>query len=187
MAEVFHIRLKANHFDMKNQNIFLGIGILTLIIFRGRISREARKLTGKAMKVTKDNKRRGCDPLGCGYFGASRGQRKHVGTDILAFPGEHIFSPVTGKINRIGYPYATSLHYKLVEIVENSTGNYYRIMYVNPSPNIKAGAPVQAGDKIGEAQDISRMHGAAMLNHVHVDARPTFDRSNFINLENKLA
>lgn len=171
---------------MKNQNVFLGVGVLVLILFRGRIARSARKITGTAMKVTAENKRRGCDPLGCGYFGASRGERKHVGTDILARPGEDIFSPVTGRVNRIGYPYATTTHYKLVEIIEDKTGRYFRIMYVEPLPGITA-KHVNAGDKIGTAQNIQAHHGSAMQNHVHVDARPGAERSNFINLENYLA
>lgn len=113
---------------------------------------------------------RGCDPLGCGEFGAPRGARKHNGIDIVATPGQTIFSPISGKVNRMAYPYADDLSYKGLEIQNDQYK--VKIFYINPT--IAIGSQVKAGDKIAVAQNISAKHGAAMTNHVHFEV---YDRT----------
>lgn len=108
-------------------------------------------------------KLRGNDPKGHGYYGASRGIRKHKGTDYVAEPGEAIFACVSGKV-RIGNVYATSSKMKLVEI----TGDEFRIKQMYVYPYVKNGAFVKAGQFIGVAQDIAGYHKSTMINHVHV-------------------
>ena len=116
-------------------------------------------------KITKDNLDRGEDPLGDGSFGASRGNRKHKGIDIVASPGETIFSPITGKVTRFPIPYADDSRYTGIEIT-NST---YRIMIFYMKANVSIGSTVIAGQSIGVAQNISAKHGSAMKNHVHYE------------------
>ena len=116
-------------------------------------------------KITKKNLDRGCDPMGCGSFGASRGSRTHKGIDIVAAPGETIFSPITGKVTRFPIPYATDNRYNGIEIT-NST---YRIMIFYMKPNVSIGTTVIAGQSIGIAQNISAKHGSSMKNHIHFE------------------
>lgn len=117
-------------------------------------------------KLTKNNIYRGEDPLGDGAFGANRsGGRKHKGIDIVAKPGETIFSPITGKVTRFPIPYSDDSRYTGIEIT-NST---YRIMIFYMKPNISIGSTVIAGQSIGVAQNISAKHGLSMKNHVHYE------------------
>lgn len=117
-------------------------------------------------KITKENKDRGCDPLGCGSFGSKRTHGMHKGIDKRAVPGETIFSPITGIVNRYPDPYANDSRYSGIEI-ENST---YKIKMFYLKANVAVGSTVIAGQPIGIAQNISAKHGAAMRNHVHFEA-----------------
>jgi len=111
---------------------------------------------------------RGSDPFGSGAYGASRGDRKHEGVDIVTIPGQDIFSPITGKVVRIAYPYGNDLNYKGL-LIENT--NYeVKIFYIAPVANI-VGTHVMAGQKVAIAQNISAKHGAAMINHAHIEVR----------------
>lgn len=116
-------------------------------------------------KITKENLDRGCDPMGCGSFGASRGSRKHKGIDIVAKPGETIFSPITGNVNRYPIPYAGDNRYSGIEI-ENAT---YRVMIFYMKTTLPIGSVVLAGQPIGTAQDLTLKHGSSMTNHVHLE------------------
>lgn len=117
--------------------------------------------------VTKNQKLRDCDPFGCGNFGAPRGTRKHNGIDLIVSPGQDIFSPITGKVTRIAYPYASDLSYKGLEIVNEQYK--VKIFYINPTVAIPS--VVTAGQKIAEAQNIAAKYGSTMTNHVHFEVR----------------
>lgn len=108
---------------------------------------------------------RDCDPLGCGYYGAPRGTRKHGGIDVVVKKGDNVLSPITGKITRHGYPYDGDSKYKLIEIV-NST---YKVKLMYCEPITPVGTEVVAGQVIAKAQDISEKHGSDMTPHVHVE------------------
>lgn len=108
---------------------------------------------------------RGCDALGCGYFGASRGTRKHGGIDVVVKKGDNVLSPITGKVTRHGFPYAGDTKYQLIEVV-NST---YKVKLMYCEPITPVGTSVVAGQVIAKAQDISEKHGSAMTPHVHVE------------------
>lgn len=104
------------------------------------------------------------DLTGNGWYGAKRGKRKHEGVDYVVTPGEDIFAITSGTI-RIGNVYRGSKQMKLIEI----TGPEYRVkqMYVNPT--VKNGDTVEAGQKIGTAQDVSKYHNSEnMKPHVHI-------------------
>ncbi|RDI07037.1 peptidoglycan DD-metalloendopeptidase family protein [Flavobacterium sp. AG291] len=116
---------------------------------------------------TRSKTLRGCDPLGCGNYGASRsgGTRKHGGIDFRAIPGEAIYSPISGTITRILLAYANDPKYTGIEI-KNAT-HTVQMFYLTPT--VKVGAKVISGQKVGVAQDISAKHGATMVNHVHFE------------------
>src|SRR5690606_9579746 len=122
--------------------------------------------------ITKKQKIRGCDPLGCGSFGARRGTHTHQGIDIVAAPGEDIFSPITGKVTRVAYPYASDLSYTGVEIVNEK----YRVKMFYMSLTDAIRKTVLAGEKIGRAQNVRAKQGAAMTNHVHIEVRDSLNR-----------
>ena len=143
---------------MASKKLIFSIGAIALVTYLSM-------KTNKLYALTTANTLRGCDPLGCGSFGAKRGTRKHSGVDIKATPGESIYSPISGTITRIAYPYADDLSYKGVEIVNADCK--VKIFYMTAT--VAVGSQVKAGQKIGVAQNISAKHGAAMTNHVHLE------------------
>jgi|SRR5690606_2522309 len=135
-----------------------GAALLILLLMKGNKAFAA---------VTKNQKLRGDDPFGSGKFGAPRGNRKHNGIDLVVSPGQDIFSPITGKVTRIAYPYASDLSYKGLEIVNEQY--QVKIFYINPTVAIPS--VVTAGQKIAEAQNIAAKYGSTMTNHVHFEIR----------------
>lgn len=109
---------------------------------------------------------RGTDPMGQGHYGASRGNRKHVGIDYCAFPGSGICSNVAGTVTKVGYPYASTPTYRYVEI---TTPDMYRHRFFYVFPSVKRGQHIDAGDVIGFAQDIASHWGGGMKNHIHYE------------------
>lgn len=122
--------------------------------------------TNKAFgKVTTNNIFRGCDPKGCGEFGAPRGSRTHIGLDIKAVPGEVIFAPISGKVTRFPFPYGDDLSFTGIEIVNNQ----YKVKIFYMKTNVPANSTVKQGQVIGHAQDIAKKHGGGMINHIHLE------------------
>lgn len=110
---------------------------------------------------------RGCDPMGCGHYGASRGSRKHKGVDYACLPETRIFSPCNGTVTKLGWPYAGQT-FRYVQITD-SVGNNHRVFYIKPIVDL--GAEVYRSTVIGEAQDIAGHHGGGMKNHVHYEIK----------------
>lgn len=114
---------------------------------------------------------RGCDPQGCGNFGASRdgGQRQHLGTDYVGSPDQDVVAVTGGTVDKIGYPYGDDLSYRYVRIT-TPAGYVVRELYVKPDAGIRVGAEVAAGQRIGTLQSLqTRLPG--VTDHVHVDIR----------------
>lgn len=109
------------------------------------------------------------DASGDGNFGASRGDRLHVGVDLLAEPGEPVRSPIDGRYIRRGYPYRGDDRYFMA--VLHGEGLEVRIMYVEPLASLQPGDPVRRGEIIGKAQNVAAKYGAPMRPHIHVEAR----------------
>jgi len=106
------------------------------------------------------------DSWGSGAFGASRGDRKHNGVDLLCDAHTSIQSSISGKVTKVGYPYADDLSYRYVQV---SKGGYdYRIFYVSPSVN--EGDVVDVGDLIGMSQDLEKRY-EGIPNHVHFEIK----------------
>lgn len=110
---------------------------------------------------------RGSDAFGSGEFLASRGTRKHQGMDYLAFAGSKVHSLKSGKVTKLGYPYADDLNYRYVEVTDEFG---YRLRYYYVSPLVELGDSVNCGDIIGEVQNLdSRYKG--IPNHVHFEIK----------------
>lgn len=109
---------------------------------------------------------RGNDPTGHGYYGAKRGNRKHKGLDLVAEPGDSVTSMISGVVTKIGYPYASNLNFRYVDV---SNDNYrIRVMYIDPCA-LKVGDRVFEGSCIGEVQNIAGYWNSKMKNHIHIE------------------
>ena len=111
---------------------------------------------------------RGCDDKGCGHFGASRGKRSHSGIDIECFANAAIVSLVSGKVTKVGLPYADEdkRHYRYVEVTKG--GYRFRIFYI--SPMVKVGDEVDAGDLLGYSQDLTVTY-PGITQHCHFEIK----------------
>lgn len=115
--------------------------------------------------------KRGTDDFGSGDYGASRGGRTHTGIDYCAEPGQPVCTSVAGTVTKLGYPYASDLSYRYVQITD-ALGNDHRFFYVQPG--VEMGAWVNPGDTIGEAQDIAGKYAddsRVMKNHIHYEVK----------------
>jgi hypothetical protein len=126
--------------------------------------------TKKAFAAIVPNQRiRGCDPAGCGSFGADRGGHKHQGVDIVTTVGQNILSPILGVISRFPFPYPGDTKYTGIEI-KNDVFTV-KIFYVTPV--LKIGTTVAIGTKIAIAQNIAARYSVQMTNHAHIEVRET--------------
>ncbi|MDE0035306.1 MAG: M23 family metallopeptidase, partial [Deltaproteobacteria bacterium] len=127
--------------------------------------------------VTTEPRVREKDGYGVGDFLAPRaltdkagnvvGTRYHGGVDYVAKPGEPIFSPVNGKVIRVTNAYKKDNH-GLKAIVIEQSGYEFRVLYVEPRPELKVGSSVTGGTRIGTAQNLSTKFKQGMTNHVHL-------------------
>lgn len=113
---------------------------------------------------------RGNDPTGHGYYGASRGTRKHKGVDVLSTSGENVMAPISGVVTKYGYVYknpkAGKAKMRYVEI----TGPVYRVWVMYSTLTMRLDDRVFEGDIIGTAQDVAGYWGGSMKNHIHLQA-----------------
>ena len=123
------------------------------------------------------------DKWGKGHYGASRKngkkQRRHKGSDFIAIPNQDIVSVISGEVTKIGYPYASDLSFRYIEIYD---GQMYRvrIFYVEPKVGLKVGANIKAGDMIGRYQSLVKRY-PKITDHVHVEIRK---HGTYVNPEN---
>jgi murein DD-endopeptidase MepM/ murein hydrolase activator NlpD len=106
------------------------------------------------------------DSKGSGAFGASRGSRMHKGTDYLCSPGQDVYSPISGHVMRVAYPYADDPNYSGILIQSENIG--IKMFYFEPFLHLVK-QRVNAGDVIGVAQDISKKYGGDMKPHIHLE------------------
>lgn len=106
------------------------------------------------------------DAKGLGHYGAPRGKKKHKGVDYLCATGQPVLSPISGKIERIAYPYADKSY---SGIVIRGRHISIKMFYLKPMPMI--GEIVLAGELVGYAQDISKKKKSylGMLPHIHLE------------------
>jgi len=92
------------------------------------------------------------DLSGDGRYGASRGHRKHLGTDYVGSPGQPARQPISGKIIRSIRAYNDTAEYRGVEIVGKHMT--VKMLYVDPYAEL-IGKHVDEGDFIGTVQDVT--------------------------------
>ena len=69
------------------------------------------------------------DTQGSGLYGSNRGIRSHKGVDFECKPGQNIYSPINGKIERIAIPYINNDKYSGVVIKNNKVS--IKMFYFN--------------------------------------------------------
>jgi len=134
--------------------VFIAIAALLLYSF----------LTQKWFPPLVVMKKRGCDPKGCGAYGASRdgGTRIHKGFDVRARKGETVRAPISGMVSVFG----TSTGLTGVGI--SNSAEKAKVIYI--TPKVRTGENVKRGQVIGYAQDITVVYGAEMTNHIHLES-----------------
>ncbi len=116
---------------------------------------------------------RGTDSWGSGWYLAPRGNHRHHGIDLGAYPGMPILSVVDGVYNKLGYPYNPSDskrgHLRYVQVADSS-GRHFRYFYVTPDPRLRLGGEIEAGDVIGYAQGLQRVY-PGITDHIHFEVK----------------
>lgn len=105
------------------------------------------------------------DSEGHGAYGAPRGHRLHKGKDYEATPGQIVYAPIEGTVERYARPYADDNNYSGLVI----QGEHARIKMFYVNPQVEQGDEVKAGQVVGFAQDISKKYGSDMAPHVHLE------------------
>lgn len=115
---------------------------------------------------------RGSESTGNGWYGASRGSRKHKGCDYIANKGDCVSSVIDGTISKIGYAYAHALQFRYVEVINDVYR--WRLMYIEPLSDLYVGQRVVSGQNVGEMLDIAEYwnrgktaNQSKMKNHLH--------------------
>lgn len=112
------------------------------------------------------------DAAGDGHFGAKRGRRTHKGVDYVCKPGEFVYSPVSGVVSKLGYPYADNLRWRYVEIKDDDK-NRHRLFYCRPA--VVKSQIVSKGEVVAEADDVTeRYPDQGMTAHVHYEIITAF-------------
>lgn len=106
--------------------------------------------------------------MGCGHYGAPRGDRLHRGVDKVADVDEYIHTPIKGKVSKLGYCYSDDLSFRYVQITDANHFNH-RFMYVYPL--VEVNDMLDVGDIIGNCQDIAGKWGGGMKNHIHYEIK----------------
>ena len=104
------------------------------------------------------------DSGGSGRFGSPRGKRKHAGYDRLCIVGQDIIAPMGGKMVR-SFPYVDDKDYTGCAIWGEDF--MVKLWYFEPEESLLH-TFVEAGQVIGNAQDISKKYGGKMQPHVHL-------------------
>lgn len=107
------------------------------------------------------------DSAGDGRFGARRGSRTHRGVDYVCKPGELVYSPVSGVVSKLGFPYGDDLRWRYVEIRDDDK-NRHRLFYCRPA--VVKHQIVSKGEVVAEADDVTeRYPNQGMTPHIHYE------------------
>lgn len=138
--------------------------ILLLLIIRYFM--KIKDLSGNTLKA------RGCDPQGCGHYGAPRGTRKHEGFDFLIAPHSSFTFPFDVKILRTGIV-STDKPFRLIELTPTKLFTNIikiKVMYCDLD-QYQVNDIVRSGYPIAMSQDNKSYYGGGMQNHLHVEVR----------------
>jgi murein DD-endopeptidase MepM/ murein hydrolase activator NlpD len=124
--------------------------------------------TGKGIRIK--------DDYGEGHYGASRGKRKHDGTDYKATPNQPVKAPMSGVVKRISKPYKSGIDAAVLSgvLIEASDGTQCWVWYMTPKSGIVSQV-VEAGRSIiGKAKTLQNRYNnpnKTMIGHLHIRIR----------------
>lgn len=150
---------------MKQQLIYMGILLL--------LTSEALK--GRVMF----NPIRQSDAWGDGYFGASRGDRPHLGVDYVVNEGEVVYAPCDMDSFNLSYPYSFGTNdtyiLKGARFTTKINGVNFdgRLWYFTPYSHL-FGRDILKGTPIGVAQTLQHRY-AGITDHLHFQLRTETD------------
>ncbi len=107
------------------------------------------------------------DDFGSELFNTPRGKEKHNGIDFICKLWQIIVSLVDGTIIRKAFPYPNK-EYAGIPLENDSI--ILKMFYLTPDKKI-LGLKVKQGDKLGIAQDISKLYNSKakkMIPHTHL-------------------
>ncbi|KAK7137929.1 hypothetical protein R3I94_013541 [Phoxinus phoxinus] len=110
------------------------------------------------------NRKRGCDTkYGCGNYGASRTNGKHMGLDILCADGATVYAPFDVKLNGKAVPYNNN---NAINDGINLSGEglCFKLFYVKPD---RYTGTLKKGQKIGSLLPMQSVY-PGIPSHVHV-------------------
>ena len=113
------------------------------------------------------------DKWGSGVFGASRGERPHLGVDLSVRPNAPVFAPIDMEVYSTSMPYSNDSTYSGYKFTYHDGSNSYdgRLWYVNPDTSL-LGKTIRKGEFLGYAQDLTLKY-PGMNNHAHFQLRQT--------------
>jgi murein DD-endopeptidase MepM/ murein hydrolase activator NlpD len=120
----------------------------------------------RAITPTELNKRTQ-DKWGSGEFGAPRGDHTHHGIDYVCPVNSEILAPVSGKVTKLGYPYADDLSFRYVQLTAVN-GYDHRIFYILPC--VRVGEEIKEGQTIGYSQDLGQRY-PGITQHLHYEVK----------------
>lgn len=115
---------------------------------------------------------RGRDVWGSGFYGASRGNRRHTGVDFVGADGDEVRAFVAGKVTKLGYAYADDLAYRYVE-VQAENGLKHRYFYVDLIVDV--GDRITAGAVLGHVRSLQTRY-PGITDHYHFEVFEVGDR-----------
>jgi murein DD-endopeptidase MepM/ murein hydrolase activator NlpD len=125
------------------------------------------------------------DAWGDGYFGASRGNRPHLGVDYVVNEGEVVYAPCDMDSFNVSYPYSFDANdnYILTGARFNTKINGVnfdgRMWYFTPYSHL-FGRDISKGTPIGVAQTLQHRY-AGITDHLHFQLRTETETSDSIN------
>ena len=113
------------------------------------------------------------DRRGQGTFNSNRdgGTRQHRGFDIEGVPGTSVYSPITGAVTAIGFPYSGELRTRSVVIAGNGqyAGMVVRVLYLIDPVSVEINENVTRGVTVlGTLWDL-RLIYPGIRPHVHLE------------------
>ena len=127
---------------------------------------------------------RECDDQGCGYYGASRGSRKHVGVDLTAADntslpiGTDVQCGFSGEVVKVGLAYSQSDKRHLRYVAIKLEKYYVRVFYIEPK--VSVGDIITADTVIGKSLCLGDFY-KNITEHVHFEVYTLKDHSKGIH------
>nr|XP_032811015.1 leukocyte cell-derived chemotaxin-2-like [Petromyzon marinus] len=121
------------------------------------------------------NRVRGCDSQGCGHYGAPRGDRQHMGADVVCNDGSVVYSPFTGTLQGQAKPYGDG---SAIDDGVKLSGSGYCVLMFYLRPDSYTGS-VSSGQRIGYLLNMQSVY-PGITSHVHVQMCDKSDPTPFL-------